>query len=133
MLILKRLVVWFLETSCGALLLGLFLVVYFGPGRNGFIRDLLVAAGAIALLSVTTGYVLTTALFRSILSTQRLWLYPIVASILFFVHTQIFFVATGAFTPSRRLLIRAAGASVVFACTFAGTFALQKWGSTSTK
>jgi hypothetical protein len=128
-LILKRLAVWLVETSCEALLLGLFFVVFYGPDERGFIRDLLLVAVAVALLFVTTGYGLTTAILRSVWSGQRLWLYPIVATIPFFIHSQIFFVVSGGSTSSEKLLIRSAGACIVFACTFVGGCLLRKWAN----
>jgi len=133
MLILKRLAVWLLETSCETLLLGLFLTVFLGFDQHAFGKALLFYAGAVAFMAYTTGYLLTTVIVRAVWRSQRLWLYPIVSTVPFFIHSQIFFVASGGSTPSERLWIRAAGACIVFACTFAGTFALQKWVPTRSK
>jgi hypothetical protein len=133
MLILKRLAVWLLETTCETLLMGLFMTVFFGFDRHAFGMALLFYASAVALMSYTTGYLLTTAILRAVWKSQRLWLYPIVSTVPFFIHSQIFFVDSGGSTPSEKLAIRAAGACIVFACTLAGTFALQKWALTSSK
>jgi hypothetical protein len=122
----KRLVVWLLETSCEALLLGLFLAIPTADLRD-FTKGLLGFTFGIALVSVTTGYVATTGIFRLVISSQGLWLYPIVATILFFIHLQIFIGDGGVFTPPMRLRVRVGGACIVLACTLAGNFALQKW------
>jgi hypothetical protein len=132
-LILKRLVVWLIETSCEALLLGAVLIVSsmsYGPSQSGFAKDLLFSAWATAFVFMWgTGYVVTTLLFRVFLRGQRLWLYPAVAAVLFLTHLQIlFFIATG-WPSSQRIQVRAAGVCIVFACTFAGSFVLQKWGA----
>jgi hypothetical protein len=60
MLILKRLVIWFVETSLEAFLLGLALIGMFGYVRNGFGKSLGLAVSTIIPLSVTSGYLLTT-------------------------------------------------------------------------
>ena len=133
MLILKRLAVWLLETLCETLLLGLFLTVFFGFDQHAFGKDLLIYASGVVFLFFTTGYLLTTAILRAVWRSQRLWLYPIISTVLFFIHSQIFFVDSGGSTPSEKLWIRAAGACIVFACTFAGPFALQMWLPTSNK
>jgi len=120
-------VVWLLETSSEAFLLGLLFVVFFGPDRHGFIRDLLFGVGAVALVFVTTGYILTTAILRLAWKRQRSVQVSIIAILLFLIHSQIFFVVSGGSTQSERLLIQAAGACIVFFCTYTGSLALQKW------
>ena|SRR6266478_399685 len=127
MLIIRRLAIWLLETCCEALLLGLFLAIPGGPDLRDFTKGLLVFTIGIFLVSVSTGYVLTTAIFRVVTSTRISWLYPIIATILFFIHIQIFISGANAFIPSERPRIRAAGACIVFACTLAGNFTCQKW------
>ena len=127
-LILKRLAVWMLETSLQALLLSLFLIVSQGYDEHAFGKDLLFFFNAVALLFFTTGYVLSTAIIRVIWKGPRLWLYPAIATILFFIHFEILNVGVGgAFEPPARLRIRVAGACFAFACTLIGGWLLRKW------
>jgi hypothetical protein len=128
MLMPKRMVVWLLETSCEALLLSLFLIVLYGYDQHAFGRALLAFANGVALLFFTTGYLLTTAIVRAVWRSQRLWLYPVIATVVFLIHFEILNVGIGgAFEPPERLRIRLAGACVLFACTFAGGWILRKW------
>jgi hypothetical protein len=134
MLILKRLAVWLLETSCEVILLGLFFTVFLGFDKHAFTKDLLIYIGGIILLSVTTWYLLTTAIARALWTGQRLWAYPVIATALFFIHFEIFNVGIGgAFDPPDRHRVRAVGACIVFACTFAGSFVLRRWVQARTK
>jgi hypothetical protein len=127
----KRIAVWFLETQCEALLLSVVLIVLSipnGPSQYGFVHDLLFGLTAIYTVFFTTGYLLTTAIVGIFWRSQRSWLYPSVASVLFLIHFEIFSVGIGgAFEPSERLPIRGAGAGIVFACTFVGGWFLRKW------
>lgn len=127
MLILKRLAVWFVETSFEALLLGLALIGLFGYDKHAFGRSLGAYVSGIILVSFTTGYLLTTAVARSAWKVKRSWLYSVIATFLFLVHSQIFFVVSGGSTRSQQLMIRLAGCCIVFACTFTGTLLLQRW------
>jgi uncharacterized membrane protein len=86
--------------ACAAILLGLFLVVWIGPDKDGFARGLRLFVSGIILLSFTTGYDLTTMVFRVVWKRQRLPWYPIVATLLFFVHAQIFFIYASGATSS---------------------------------
>lgn len=125
MLILKRLAVWLLETSCEALLLGLFLIILSGTDQLGFAKDLLAAfVWTVVLLFWGSGYLLTTAIFGLVWRSRRLWLYPAIAAALFITHVQFF--ATG-WTPSTKLPVQVAGACIVFACTLVGGWFLRKW------
>ena len=126
MLILKRLAVWFVETSSEAVLLGLVLTVLFGHDAHAFFRDLAIYSSGIILLFVTTGYVLSTMVVRAVWRGRTLWSYPVIATVLFLIHFEIMNVVLGgAFEPPARVRIRAAGACIVFACTLAGTFILR--------
>jgi hypothetical protein len=81
--ILKRLAVWLLETSCEALLLSLFLIVLRDSDQRASAKDFLVLAGSIAFMFFTTGYLLTTAVARVFWRSERLWLYRAIATLLF--------------------------------------------------
>jgi len=127
-LTLKRLLVWLLEASCATFLLGLFLiVVWVGPDKDGFARGLRLFVSGIILLSFTSGYDLTTMVFRIVWKRRRLQLYPIVATSLFLAHSQVIFIYGSGATPSERWLLRASGVCIVFACTFAGSYVLRRW------
>jgi hypothetical protein len=128
MLALRRLAVWFVETSSEVLLLGLALTVLFGHDQHAFLKDLSIYSSGIVLLFFTTGYLLTTIVIRAIWRGRTLWSYPAIATVLFFVHFEIMNVVLGgAFAPPDRIRIRVAGACIAFACTLAGTLALRIW------
>jgi hypothetical protein len=134
MLILKRLSAWFVETSSEVVLLGLVLTVLLGHDQHAFFKDLSIYSSGVILLSVTTGYLLSTIVVRAVWRGRTLWSYPAIATVLFFIHFEIMNVGLGgAFEPSARVRIRAAGACIVFACTLAGTFVLRKWAPAHSK
>src|SRR5215469_4312619 len=121
MLIVKRLAVWFAETSSEVLLLSLVLTTLLGYDQRAFLRGLLAYAAGIVLLFITTGYLFTTIVARALWRGRRLWSYPAVATALFLIHFEIMNIGLhGAFEPSHRLRIRVAGACIAFVCTFAG-------------
>ena len=127
-LILKRLVVWLLETSLQALLLGLFLIVLHGYDEHAFGKDLSFYFNMIALLFFTTGYLLSTAIIRAIWKSRGLWSHPAIVAVLFLIHFEILNVgAGGAFEPPERLRLRVAGTCIAFVCTFVGGCFLRKW------
>ena len=129
-LIAKRLVVWFVETSSVALLLGLVLAVLLGYDQHAFLKDVSIYAAGIALLFLSTGYLLTTIVVRTLWRGRPLWSYSAIATALFLFHFEIMNVSLGgAFDPSDRVRIRAAGACIAFACTFGGTLVLRKWAA----
>jgi hypothetical protein len=103
MLILKRLAVWFVETSLEALLLGLALIGLFGYDQHAFGRSIGLYVSGIVLLSFTTGYLLTTAVARGTWRGQKWWSYSAIAVALFLVHSQIFFVVSGGSTRPEKL------------------------------
>jgi hypothetical protein len=126
---IKRLSVWFIETCFEVLLLGLALLAMFGYDKGAFAKGLGFYVSALALLSFTTGYLFTTVVARIAWRSQKLWSYSVVATILFIVHSQIFFVISGGSTQYRKLSMQFAGSCIVFACTFIGSVALRKWAS----
>jgi hypothetical protein len=134
MLILKRLAIWLSETFLEIWLFGGVLICMFGYDRRApFGKTLGLSVGAIALLSFTTGYLVTTVVARGVWRSRKLWSYPIAATVLFLIHAQIFFNAAGGSAPSEKLKMRLAGSCVVFACTFAGSVALRRWSRRSSE
>lgn len=133
MLILKRLAIWFSETSLEALLLGLALVGLFGFDQHAFARSLGLYVSGIILFSFTTGYLLTTAVARGAWRGRRLWSYSATAALLYLVHSEVFFRVSGGSTRRERFSIQVAGACIVCACTLAGTLVLRRWTAVTTK
>ena len=124
---IKRIVVWFIETLSEVLLLGIVLTVLLGHDSRAFLKDLSVYSSGIVLLFFTTGYVLTTIVVRAVWKGHALWTYPAIATSLFLIHFEIMNVSLGgAFAPPDRLRVRAAGACIVLACTLAGTWFLRR-------
>jgi hypothetical protein len=127
-LILKRLTVWCLEMSSEALLLGLFLTLYDPIKQQTFLMDLSIHTWWIAFYYITSAYFLTRAILRLVWTWDRPLLYQIISVLLFLIHFQICFLKAGLSTQTLGLLIQAVGSCIVFACTFAGSFILRKWG-----
>ncbi len=129
---IKRVVVWFIETLSEILLLGIVLALLLGHDPGAFFKDLSAYSSGVALLFFTTGYLFTTLLVRAIWNGQALWIYPTIATGLYFLHFEIMNVSLhGAFAPPDRLRIRVAGACIVLACTFAGTWLLRRSAATA--
>lgn len=133
MLILKRLAVWFIETCLEVLLLGLVLTLLLGHDQHAFLKDVFIYSAGISLLFFSTGYLLTTVIVRAVWKGRRSWLYPAVATALYFIHFEIMNIGVrGAFAPADRFRIRIIGAFVVLACTSLGTFVLRRWTDPTT-
>jgi hypothetical protein len=126
--------VWFIETCAEVLLLGLVLTILLGHDQHAFFKDLSIYSPGIILLFFTTGYFLSTIVVRAVWRGRALWSYPAIATVLFFIHFEIMNVGVGgAFQPSARVRICAAGGCVAFACTLVGTFVLRKWAQASSQ
>jgi hypothetical protein len=124
MVILRRMTVWLCETLCQTLLFGGVFVVMaipYGRSQYGFVPDLLLASSLTAFVMLTTGYLLTTAVFRAFFKGRGLQFYPIIAVVLFLTHLQMLFREISEFTPPQKLALRGIGAFIVFACTFVGS------------
>ena len=126
---LKRLTVWFAETLCEIWLLAVFLVLLAGPRRLTFRDGVEFYVYGIGLLSITTGYLLTTLLSRALWWGRTPWSYPCVAALLYSIHFEIYDVAVKGWRSGQDMLPYRAGAFIVFGCTLAGSFALRKWAS----
>ena len=127
---IKRIVVWLIETCLEVLLLGVVLTLLLGHDQHAFLKDVLIYSSGIGLLFFSTGYLLTTIVARAAWKAPKLWLYSAVATALFFIHFEIMNLGVrGAFEPPTRIRVRVAGACIVFACTFVGTLALRRWNA----
>ena len=132
--ILRRIVIWLLETSCEALLTGLLLFavawVEFhrtAPGNTRFVHDLLGLSVAVAFMFFMTGYLLTTVIFRTVWNGRKLWSYSVISAVLFLIHFEILNRGVGgAFDLPERTLIRVVGPCIAFACTLGGSWLLSK-------
>ena len=130
MLILKRLAIWIFEISSQTLLFG-FLIDVFGHDPGDFFKDGFISACVVSVVFFSSGYLFSTVAFRAVWANRAWWSYPAIATGLFFIHFEIMNVEVrGAFPSHNRLLIRAVGACIVFACTLAGTDVLRKWAPT---
>jgi hypothetical protein len=125
---IKRLTIWLFETSFEAMLLGLTMVVLFGYDTQHFAGGLLVYAGFIMIFFFLTGYLLTTVIFRAFWKSRSLWQYSAIATGLFLLHFEILNIGIGgAFAPHERYRVLGTGLCIAFACTYVGTFVLNKW------
>jgi hypothetical protein len=126
--LIKRLMVWFFETVLEASLLSVVLLGLSGYTRGTLLKDLTVGFVWITTMFFSTLYLFTTAIARAVWRGGRVWVYPVIALALFFVHFEILNQAAGGiFKLPDRVVIRIAGAAIVLACTFAGTLVLQRW------
>jgi hypothetical protein len=138
-LVLKRLTVWLFEALCEALLLSVLLILYIrvsvGPDQQvSYSRQLLFFfAATLTVFMLASGYLLTTAIFGVVSRSQRPWLYPTIAAVLYLAHLRIAFggersgLSLAHWDLFQRLTLEAGGACVVFACTWVGTSLLRRW------
>lgn len=63
---MKRIVVWFIETVSEILLLGLVLTILLGHDPHAFLKDLSVYSSGVVLLFFTTGFLISTIVVRAI-------------------------------------------------------------------
>jgi hypothetical protein len=125
----KRLLIWFLETSLEAVLLAVTLLCLFGHDRNAYFKDLAINFVWIGTMFFSTGYLLSTLVARAIWQGRSLWIYSVIAAVLFSIHFEILnYAAGGAFNVTPRWVVRIAGACIAFPCTLAGTSLLRRWG-----
>ena len=146
MLILKQLAIWLLETLGEVVLLAGFLLVLFvfqdvwsgddlarvlTEYADGLFQGFLIAIAGIVTVLITSGYVLTTSIFGVVWRSQRLWLYPAVAAVLFLAHLQLMFIDLGTSSAYARWGLRLGGVCVVLTCTTVGNLVLRRWGKGS--
>jgi hypothetical protein len=128
MVFLKRLTIWLVETALAVFLLGAGWFLYVGHDKTrGIGKDLLLSVIWIGLFSFSTGYLLTTAVSRALWRDLRPWSYPIIATALFLVHSQICFVIFDSLGEAQRLVFQVPGGLTVFACTIVGGIVLRRW------
>lgn len=134
--VLKRLGVWFVESICVALGLGILLllmVVLEHPhGHLGMpvYRAILVSAVAVLMVGMFgTGYLATSAVARVLTPIKSWWLYPLVLAALFSVHFEILIVAMGGtgWTRGEKAFLRVGGAFTVLLIGLAGDALLRRW------
>ena len=125
-----------LETLCETLLGSLLLLRLNGSyafHRDVFVSELWRAFVVMALaFGWGTGYIISTAIVRTMWRSKRLWRYPSIASALFLGHLQWIFMITVGFSSLERLVLRGVGVCIVFTCTLAGNLLLRRWNSVGT-
>jgi hypothetical protein len=132
--ILKRFLIWLVESSSEAILTGALLLIIAHVGFRGesrgtdrVVHDVLVASVLVTMMFFSTGYLLTTIIARLFLPERKL-LYPCIAFALYVIHFEILNVAAGGvFEPRERWVIRVVGACIAFMCTLGGNQILSKW------
>jgi hypothetical protein len=126
-----RLVAWLLETICEAvgtcLIWGIVFVAgntdpYLHPHNPFFaVFDFLVLVPVVLLYFGITGYVFTTAFAAVRWRGNGKWFYPIIAALLYILHSQILFLGlNGLHEPLELVLISIFGACITFGCAAAG-------------
>ncbi len=128
MVVGKRLTVWLLETLSAVFFIGLGLLLFVGYDKTrGIGKELLFSVTAIGLFAFSTGYLFTTAVCRIIWRDLRPWSYPIIATVLFLIHSQVFFVSFHSSKEPQDLSFQIPGGLTVFACTYVGSYVLRTW------
>jgi hypothetical protein len=133
MQIVKRFAIWVAEILGQGLLLSLLLIVLSPSSTRGFARDLWTAfIATVVVFMFGSGYLLSTAIVGIGFRGSRLWLYPVIAALLFVIHEQVFF---SGWTPPdfSHLATQVGGACIVFFCTLAGSRFLRNVGESKTR
>lgn len=128
---LKRLSIWLLETLCEVLLLSVFLLAFWGERDPHPGKAFLFSLSVVILLSISTGYLFTTVVFRIFWRRRSWWSYPCIAVALFFIHAEIFLNAMIRASQMENVPIVVAGICIVFGCTVGGSFLLRRWSKGS--
>jgi hypothetical protein len=110
------------------LLTGSITIVYGDLSRPS--ASLRYAWAGVLIFMLGFGFVFTTAIVAMIWRSQRLWLYPVLATALFLIHFH-FAYPIGGDPPPKGL--RELGACIVLACTFAGNLLLRTWVQAGSK
>jgi hypothetical protein len=126
MLILKRLAIWALESIFELVLFLLLLMLLSSSEQSGLAGNLGFAVfAALGVFMISSGYLLTTALFGVVFRSRRPWVYPVIATVLFIGHYQ--FLRGWRFPDTSLLDLQVGGACIVFFCTFLGNRILRQW------
>jgi hypothetical protein len=130
-MILKRLVIWLLESIVEIFLLGGLLGALSVPNFINLLPGVWALAFGVGVVLFLHGFYVTTALFGVVWRSHRSWSYPAIAASLLIIHTRvIFFRLKPDLSPQGRateLWFETGGACVVFVCTFVGGWFLRKW------
>jgi len=127
MRVLKRLSVWFGETLCGAIILGLFSTVMLRVPEYSVAKLLGASLFWIIYVSGRTGYAFTTLICRLLWSSKKVLRYPVCAAALCIIHGLYYFLATDTGTPRGRFTMLTVGAFAAFVSTLAGSYVLLRW------
>ena len=120
----RRLLVWFVEMLCQAVLIPIVEMALAGFPRDSPWAFVVLVWSFSVFIMLGSGYLLTTVVFRLLVTTKQIWAYPVVAAFLFVIHLQFF--NTG-FDPLFKIGLQIGGAVVVFVCTMIGSWFLRKW------
>jgi hypothetical protein len=132
MRLVKRLLVWLAEITSQALLLSLLLLFMLGHDKGSFARELLGLALVILWFFFLAGYAVTTGAARALWRGKTSWRYPLLGTLLFIAHFEVFNISMGGiYTPSERRIILIVGIVVAFVTTCAGTLFLRKSSGTA--
>jgi hypothetical protein len=127
MLILKRLGVWVFETVFIAVLVGVFLYLWWGAlprfDEHQIVENVFGYAALVTLyFMVLSGYLVTTCLAATFVRHHVTWWYPAIVAVLFVAHLQLM---PAGWTQLERLPISAVGASISLVVAFAGNLLLH--------
>jgi hypothetical protein len=127
LLVLKIVTVWFIETLCGVLFLGLFSTVVFRVPRYSIAQLLGASLFWVIYVAVRTGYAFTTLVCRLLWSKKKLLWYPACATALCIVHGLYYFLSSDTGTLWGRFMMLTVGAFAAFVSTLAGSYVLLRW------
>lgn len=123
---LKRLVVWSVETLCEVPLLMALLMLLSDLSHGVRWFDVRILLFATFVFMVGSGYLITTAIVGVFFRGKTLLLYPTIAACLFVIHEQFFLTGWGQ-PETTHVQIQVGGASIVFSTTLIGGRVLRRW------
>jgi hypothetical protein len=136
----KRLAVWAFETLCEALFIGILLVIFIlfraedtsglAPIGPRWLIGIGMLAIPVLMVMFGSGFLVTTLIFNGLLRNKRMWVYPIIATILFVFHVKYYFADGWPFSNAPPIELKIGGAGIVFLCTSVGNLLLRKWTKT---
>lgn len=121
----KRFVLWFLEMLVGTYLVGIVFVLLLGADAFSAVRGGWFGATWVGVFLFYHGYYLTMAFAGLFYRSDGNVHYPIVAAMLFLVHTNLVYLNLGGNPAPVSCLI--SGSSLVFLCALLGNRLLKKW------
>jgi hypothetical protein len=128
MRVIMRITTWAIEMLVQAVLLTIFIISISHVDSHVSPKDVLFLVVSVLIYFGLSGYTVTTLVARILLSDNRVWIYSIVAPMLFLIHFEFVnrMVAEGFMDPHNRVLMRVIGSFLVLVVTIAGSFALKK-------